>query len=77
MSPYHLLLIFPLSLHPPILYFNLQTSHQLKSITLFHLLPFPFHSFNTSPHIHSSTYPHHPYTKIPPLPLFAPFIYPA
>ncbi|WP_392397552.1 DUF817 family protein, partial [Priestia megaterium] len=74
MSTYHLILLPSLPTQLLILIFKPQTLHQLKLIPLFHLIPLTLQLYKL--HIASSTYPEKPFTKLSPLPLYSPFIYP-
>lgn len=74
---YDLLLLFALTIQAWMLWARLETTDELKAITLFHVVGFALEAFKTSSGIKSWAYPDFAYTKIYGVPLFSGFMYAA
>jgi uncharacterized membrane protein YoaT (DUF817 family) len=74
---YDLLLLIALAIQAWMLWAGLESTDEVKAITLFHLLGFCLELFKTSPAIGSWSYPDFAYTKIHGVPLFSGFMYAA
>src|SRR5688500_1686491 len=74
---YDILLLIALGIQGWMLWAKLETSDELKAITLFHVIGFGLEVFKTSDAIRSWSYPDFAYTKLFGVPLFSGFMYAA
>lgn len=74
---YDMLLIVAIAIQAGMLWARIETTDELKAITLFHLIGFGLEVFKTSDAIHSWSYPDPAWTKVFGVPLFSGFMYAA
>jgi len=74
---YDVLLIVALAIQAWMVWAKIETTDELKAITLFHLIGFALEVFKTSNGIRSWSYADFAYTKVLGVPLFAGFMYAA